>query len=234
MPGSRVPCMVDTARDYRILVAEYALGVLEQRLRQWGMPWPLNKSKALGEVAEARRALLRAKYSFLPARDLAGSPEVRLVAEKARSIASMVIPEILPRLKGARRLAFAEIRWALSILIGLPQRILLGEENHPEYAVDVVGVEVTRVEPLEGTENLRVTRASAGKAAFTIVTNIRGIRVGEVRAAAILPPVEFSGVVSEAMYASEPIGAEYVGKRVPRRLLSPELRAQVIRLVSRR
>ena len=225
---------MDTAHDYRILVAEYALGVLERRLRQWGMPWPLNKSRALELVSRARKSLLRVKYSYLPADMLVESEDLKAIVEAARELVAMVIPEMLPRLEGARRLAFAEIRWALSILLGLPQRIRLGEENHPEYAVDVVGVEVTRVERLEGTENLYVTRASAGKAAFTIVTNIQGIRVGEVRAAAVLPPAEFSGVVSEAMYASEPLDKSLVGKRVPRRLLSPELRAQVIRLVGGR
>jgi len=227
--------MVDTANDYRILVAEHALALLDRRLRQWGMPWPLNKQQALREVEEARKALLRAKYSFLPYRDLAESPEIARVAEAGRKLAEMVLPRApAPRLEGGKRLAFAEMRWAISILAGLPQRILLGEENHPEYAVDVVGVEVTRVERLQGTENLYFTRASAGKAAFTIVTNLDSVKPGQVRAAAILPPAEFAGVVSEAMYASDPLPERLVGKRVPRRLLSPEVRAQVIRLVSRR
>ena len=225
---------MDTARDYRILVAEYALGLLERRLRQWGMPWPLNKAKALELVSDARKSLLRIKYSYLPAEMLLESEGLKRRVSNARELASMVMPEMLPRLEGARRLAFAEIRWALSVLLGLPQRIMLGEENHPEYAVDVLGVEITRVERLEGTENLMLTRAAAGRAAFTIVTNIRDVRVGEVRAAALLPPVEFSGVVSEAMYASGPLERRFLGKRVPRRLLRPEVRAQVIRLVGGR
>ncbi|MCE4629523.1 MAG: tRNA-binding protein, partial [Desulfurococcales archaeon] len=118
----------------------------------------------------------------------------------------------------------------LLILLGLPNRILLGDENHPEYAVDIVGVEVTRVEPLENTENLKVTRGSAGKAVFTIVTNLEDIKVGQVRAAAILPPAEFKGVISEAMYSSDPIDKNYIGKRVPRKLLSPEVKGKIISL----
>lgn len=225
---------MDTANDYRILVAEKAVALLDRRIRQWGMPWPVNKQRALTLVDEARKMLLKAKYSFLPSRDLAESEEIRRVAENAKSLASMIIPEMLPKLDGSRRMAFAEMRWALSILAGLPARILLGDANHPEYAVDVVGVEVTRVERLEGSDNLYVTRASAGKAAFTIVTNLADVKPGQVRAAAILPPVEFHSVISEAMYSSDPIDPAYVGRRVPRRLLHPDLRAAVIRLVSGR
>jgi len=225
---------MDTANDYRILMAEEAVRRLERRLKQWGMPWPFNRAKAMEELEKARKSLLRVKYSYLPARDLLESEDLARVVESARSLARMILPEHPPKLEGARALALAEMKWALSILLGLPQRIMLGEENHPEYAVDVVGVEVVRVEPLQGSENLYFTRASAGKAAFTIITNLRDIRVGEVRAAAILPPAEFSGVVSEAMYSSPPIDEKYKGKRVPRKLLSSELRSVIIRLLEKR
>ncbi len=227
--------MVDTARDYRILVAEYALGLLERRVKGWGLPWPLNKGRALELLEDVRKRLLKVKYSFLPADMLVASDDLAGVVLGARELAGLLLPPAgfqVPR-EARARLALAEMRWALSILLGLPQRFKLGEENYPEYAVDVVGVEVTRVEPL--TERLKTTRASAGSFALTIVTNIEEIRVGEVRAAALLPPVEFHGVVSEAMYASEPLGDKgLVGKRVPRRLLSGEVAAQVRRLVGER
>jgi len=225
---------MDTASDYRILMAEEAIRRLERRLRQWGMPWPFNRAKAMAELERARKSLLRVKYSYLPASDLLESEDLAGVVDAARSLASLVLPQQPVKLDGAKALAYAEIRWALSILLGLPGRIRLGEENHPEYAVDVVGVEVVRVEPLEGTDKLKFTRASAGNIAFTIVTNIPDIKVGEVRAAALLPPAEFSGVVSEAMYSSPPIEERYVGKRVPRKLLSSELRSVIIRLLENR
>ncbi|MEB3851895.1 MAG: RNA-binding protein [Desulfurococcales archaeon] len=225
--------MVDTARDYRLGMALHAVAMLERRLRQWGLPWPVRRQEALALVEEARKRLLRARYSFLPAEMLAESEEVRWVSQAASRLREMLLPEQKPRLTPGQELAFAEIRWALLILYGLPARIRLGEENRPEWAVDVVGVEVVRVEPLAGTR-LMVTRASAGAAAFTIVTNIQSIRPGEARAAALLPPAEFSGVVSEAMYASGPIEARYVGRRVPSRLLSGEVAAAVRRIVEGR
>jgi predicted RNA-binding protein with EMAP domain len=225
--------MVDTARDYRLGMALHAVGLLERRLRQWGLPWPVKRQEALSIVAEARKRLLRARYSFLPASMLAESDDVEWVRQAASRLKEMLIPEQRPRLQPGQELAFAEIRWALLILGGLPARIRLGEENRPEWAVDVVGVEVVRVEDVPGTR-LKATRASAGVAAFTIVTNIQAIRPGEVRAAALLPPVEFSGIVSEAMYASDPIDRRYIGKRVPSRLLSGEVAAAVRRIVEGR
>ncbi len=222
---------MDTARDYRILVAEDAISRLERRIKNWGLPWPINRRRVLDEVAEIRKSLLKLKYSYLPIDMILGSEELKVIVDNARSIAGEVLPKSTaekPKTVSGR-LALAEIRYALSILVGLPLRLKLGEENKPEYAVDVLGVEVTRVEDL--TENLKVTRASAGTVAFTIVTNIKNMRVGEVRAAAILPPVEFHGVISEAMYSSDPIEERYVGKRVPSRLLHGELASMVIRIV---
>ena len=222
------------ADDYRFLVAEYAVSRLEQRIRMWGMPWPLNKSKALDIVRDISRRLKRARYSFLPASELVTNEDLKYVSTRARELASLIINQNPPKLELKQRLALAEMRWALLILAGLPQRFLLGETNYPEYAVDVVGVEVTRVEPLKGFDKLRVTRGSTGNIVFTIVTNIASIKEGEVRAAALLPPAEFHGIISEAMYASDPIDRKYIGKRVPRKLLHGEVAAQVIRLVNKR
>ena len=224
---------MDTASDYRILVAEDAVTRLERRVKSWGLSWPLNKKKALSDIEELRKALLKLKYSYLPAEMILESSELGVIVDKAKELAGELLPKpgYEPPRSPAAKLAVAEMRYALSILVGLPGRIRLGEENKPEYAVDVVGVEVTRVEDL--TENLKATRASAGSFALTIVTNIREIKPGEVRAAAILPPVEFHGVISEAMYASGPIDGKYIGKKVPSRLLSGEVAAKVIELTRR-
>lgn len=221
---------MDTAHDYRILAAEDAIERLSRRIRQWGMPWPFNRNKAVEYLEDIRKSLLKIKYSYLPANLILESEELKNIVEKTRQLKDTLLPETIPKLDGGKAFALAEIRYALLILLGLPNRILLGDENHPEYAVDIVGVEVTRVEPLENTENLKVTRGSAGKAVFTIVTNLEDIKVGQVRAAAILPPVEFKGVISEAMYSSDPIDKNYIGKRVPRKLLSPEVKGKIISL----
>ncbi len=224
--------MVDS-NDYRYLMAEYALTTLSRRVKQWGLPWPLNKSRVLGSLEATGKTLKRLRYSFLPADMAAESDEARKISATARELAGLLLPQAPVRLDSRQKMAVAEIRWALSVLAGLPVRLRLGDSNYPEYAVDVFGAEVTRVEPLQGTQ-LKITRASTGNIALTVVTNIREIRVGEIRAIALLPPVEFHGVISEAMYSSDPLDPKYVGRRVPRSLLHGDLAGAVIRILGKR
>ncbi len=225
---------MDTGNDYRFIMAEYALSRLKQRVRQWGMPWPLNKSKALEIIESLERDVKKLRYSYLPPDLLLESETLKELTSKSKELATLVLPKQQVKMEQKHRLALSEIKWALLILIGLPNRIKLGTANHPVYAVDVVGVEVTRVTPLEGTDNLKVTRASTGSIVFTIVTNIQDIKPGEVRAAALLPPVEFHGVISEAMYSSDPLPRELIGKRVARKYLSGELSGKILSILGKR
>ena len=225
---------MDTANDYRFILAEDAINRMEKRVKAWNLSWPIKKREALESVEVLKKKLLKLKYSFLPANLILESEELKDIVSGFMRLKE----ELLDKEKTygvpknvSQRMSLAEIKYSLSILIGLSQRLKLGEENKPEYAIDIVGVEVSRIEDL--TEKLKVTRASAGSFALTIVTNLKEIRVGEIRAAAILPPVEFHGVISEAMYSSNPLNRKYLGRRVPLKFLNTELRAKVIDLARR-
>ena len=89
----------------------------------------------------------------------------------------------------------------------------MGYED-PLYAVDIECVRVVTVKRVEGSRSLWVTKAQ-GRLGYTIVTNIQGVRQGEVRAAAILPPRELHGYISEAMYCSRPLEGCEPGSRPP-------------------
>ncbi len=223
---------VDTAKDYRLLVAEDAIKRLERRVSSWNLPWPIRKREIINEIEQIRKRLLKLKYSFLPADLIVKSEDLSFLTNKSKFLADVLIKQqnfSVASLNFSQKLSLAEIRYSLGILIGLPQRFKLGEENRPEYAVDVVGAEVVSVERL--TEKLKVTRASARSFAVTVVTNLNEIKVGEVRAVALLPPIGFHNVISEAMYSSDVIDRRFVGKRVPTRFLSSELKAKVIDIV---
>ncbi len=84
---------MDTARDYRILVAEDAIARLERRVRNWGLPWPINRRKVMDEIAEIRRNLLKLKYSYLPVDLILESGELKTLVEKARSLAQELLPK---------------------------------------------------------------------------------------------------------------------------------------------
>jgi hypothetical protein len=200
----------DTRRDYRILVAEHALKLLENVVRRRAIPIVVDWRRAERLVNDASSALKKAKYSFMPPSMLASSEEVEKLRSTAEELARMLVSK--EKLAGVKldaktRLALAETRYALRVLYGLPYRLRLGDDNNPLYAVDIECVEVLSVSKIPKAENLYVTRAR-GLLGYTIVTNILDVKRGELRAAAILLPREFYGEISEAMYCSKPLSPD--------------------------
>ena len=207
---------MDTKNDYRVLVAEEAVQRLEKRVKTWGLPYPINKHKALELVHDIRSSLLKIKYSFLPGELLVKSDEVRVLEEKTRELAGLLLPKGVSLPKQARiQLMVGELKYCLWTLLGLRNRFLRGEDNRPEYAVDIIGVEIVSVQKHPGARSLWILKAGTEKYGFTVITNIAGVKKGEVRGVVILPPAEFMGVVSEAMIATDPLPLEYKGKPVP-------------------
>lgn len=214
--------MSDTRSDYRLIVADHAASLLEHIVRTKKLPVPTNWQKATELAKEAHSLVKRMRFSFIPPTMLARSEEAKQLQEVVKQLTGMLLnPQWADRLRSDRkaRRPLAETRYALRTLYGLPARLALGDDNDPFYAFDIECVTVTSVSPHPEADNLYVTTAK-GKLAYTIVTNIRDVRRGELRAAAILPPREFRGVVSEAMYCSRrPLREEEgctPGKRPPR------------------
>ncbi len=222
---------MDVSKDPRLLVAEEAVRRLERILAGWRLPWRLDKENTASLVREAKRIVYQLRYSYTPPRILASTGEVERLRDIAGGLAGQLLnPPPGAELALSQRLTLAEARWAINILGGLAARLRLGDEPKPEYGVDVVGVEVTRVEELG--PSLYATRATTGRIVLSIVTNIRDIGEGQVRAAAILPPRLFGEVISEAMYSSGPIDKGLIGKRVPTSLLDTGLAGAVLAIVS--
>ncbi|OWJ55184.1 RNA-binding protein [Pyrodictium delaneyi] len=196
--------MSDTRSDYRILVAEHALGMLESIIRAKKLPIPVNWKKALELHGEVRSTLMQIKFSFMPPTMLAHSEPTKKLQELSRELAAILLPrEWLEKtqIDQKTRHTIAEIKYAIRTLYGLPARLSLGDDNDPLYAVDIECVEVLSVAKHPNADNLYITRAR-GIFTYTIVTNLKDVRKGDLRAAAILPPAELRGQLSEAMYCS--------------------------------
>ena len=228
--------MSDTRNDYRFIVAEHAVEMLEELVRGKRLPAPVNWQRAMELVREAGGLVKRMRYSFMPPTTLAVSEEARRLQEVARELSATLFPrEWIDRLRRdprARR-PMAEARYAIRVLYGLPARLALGDENSPFYAFDIECVRVLSVEQHPRAERLKVTRAQ-GRLAYTIVTNLEDVRRGEVRAAAILPPAEFMGVISEAMYCSPRLEGCEPGKRPPRDMVELGEIGAVLASIARR
>lgn len=214
--------MSDTRNDYRILVAEHALGLLENIARSRGIPGVVEWRSIEQLVEEAKKQLMSMKYSFLPPRMLAEQEPTRRLQELSKEIARLLLPWDKIRamsLDKKARMSIARAKYAIRILYGLPYRLILGDENDPLYAIDIECARVLSVSKHRRAENLYITRAQ-GVLTYTVITNIESIKKGEIRAIAILPPIDLRGEISEAMYCSEPLEDEKcIGKRPPIELI---------------
>ncbi len=221
----------DTSKDYRLLLVKDAVERLDRIVRVWSLNYPIRKSKVTELVKKVRGTVDSLLYSYLPLTYLVKHDALSALRELGERLAQELLPPKGAVLDKRTKFYVAEIRYALLQIINLRPRLLLGEENRPEYAVDIVGVEIASVSKHPSTSKLFITKAGTQKFGLTIVTNIENVRKGEVRAAAILPPREFFGVVSEAMYCSEPIPRDYVGKRPPSTLLDVKAIASVVEAI---
>ncbi len=224
---------MDTANDFRILVAEDAVSRLEGIVRNRRLSLPVNWGKAVEIIRELRSRVLRIKYMYLPAHQLAHVPEIAEIRKLSVELARLVLDKDLIRRFRPDPLVVAEARYAIRVLYGLSARILLGDENNPLYAIDIEGVEVVSIHKHPRADKLYITKAE-GLLPYTIITNISDLKRGEVRAAAMLPPAVLMGEISEAMYCSGPIDPSYKGKRPPESLLyRDEVAAKIYGLVRR-
>ncbi len=225
---------MDTANDLRILVAEDAIRRLENIIRNRRLNLPINWNRAYKLIHEAKSLILRIKYMFLPYRELASTSEITRLKELSIELAKLLLDKENLRRYKPDRFIVAETRYALRIFYGLKNRILLGDDNNPLYAIDIEGVEIVNVVKHPRSDKLWLTKAE-GILPYDIVTNIQNIKKGEIRAAAILPPIELLGVLSEAMYCSDPLPSEYKGKRPPERYIDvKEVASKIYNIVGRR
>ncbi len=187
---------VPSHEDPRYLLAWWGLEKAERVVRNPRRP--IDKGRAQRLIEEMWSSLKRIRWSGLPS-DMASEMALDL-SKKAKEL-----KEVLG-LKGEEsELIRAQALWALWYLQTLPQRLKVAEEVTPGEAVDVFSAEVTKVEDHPNANKLRVTRVNMGKLALTVVTNLQDVRVGQVRAVALLPPAEFRGIISWGMFCSEPL-----------------------------
>ena len=182
--------------DPRYLLAWWGLERVERVVRSPGKP--IDKARAQKVLNDMWSELKKLRWSGLPS-DMASTE-----AKTLSSLASEM-KEILGLTANERELIKAQAYWALGYLQALPQLLKLGEDVTPGEAVFVVSGKVTETRDHPNADNLKVTRVNVGYAALTVVTNIKEVREGEVRAVALLPPVDLLGVISKGMFCSDPL-----------------------------
>lgn len=202
----------DTSKDPRLLVAEIAIKRLNRVLPlRHGIQPKLSKQQTAKSLKRIESALMSAKFMYLDPAELAEQEPVITIVENARALHSS-IEEALSS-ETISPAVQAEARWCLQILEALPQR-LVRQATSIVAGIDLLAVRVTNV---IAKDKLCITRVDAGSRDLTVVTNMPDLRVGQVLGAALLPPVQLAGTVSEAMFLGNEQRAETPGSLLSER-----------------
>ena len=192
----------DTSSDPRIVVAEIALAGLAGA----SSALPRQHSKRLEPlVGRLRQAIPALRYSFLPPEEAVRQGLLEPIEEVGLQLCSMW-SELAGLQKPAEQLAASWVRFAGITLRGLRRRLVEGEPRFAD-AVEALWAKVTYVKSLnDRLSELEMDAAKEGK--FRVVTNLPGVKRGDLRAFAVLPPRRIGGVVSQGMLVDSDVEGE--------------------------
>ena len=230
---------MDTAKDARILVLEDSLKRLTDIVKQRRLKLHISYNEMATIMNQIERYLYEIKYSYMEAKvlaDLEAAEKVIDAGNKIREIYAQAMKSTGYKPESVKeQLVHAELKYALSIVEGFLNR-LRNFEDELGHAVDILAVEITQINPIAGSDNLKECRCTDGARIWTIVTNIKELSVGSKLSCAVLPPVEMMSVVSEAMF----LGSEKLPDSTQLGIqLSPsasnidQARAQVMHIIKR-
>jgi len=149
----------------------------------------------LGDISKALQQIL---WSYLPKDSLVNSEPFKMLEEKLEELEEIynsAKDEIRKRDESTSSL----LEFLISNLKNLKTRIL-DYPDEPSSAVDYFYVKVITKEKHPKTEKLYITFVTNGQKNFRVITNLEEVKPGDVIPMALLPPREFSGVISEGMF----------------------------------
>ncbi len=231
--------VLDTAKDARVLILEDALRRIDNIVTNRRLRVHIEYNRLEKLLQQANSMLYEIKYSYAEPDQLAEHPSMKRLVEAVSEIGRLVHTAV--EVSGYRpkttkeRLVHAELEYAVRIAEGLPRRLRQCDSD-PGYAVDIIVVEVSKVEPVAGATRLFSCRCTDGTRIWNILTNLSGIKAGNRLVCTALPPVEMMDGVSEAMFLSSgslpadtPLG---LLTSAPPQILD-QARAQVLKIIER-
>jgi len=209
---------MDTTKDLRILITERAVEDLEDIIIHKKLPYQYPRDKVLETIKEIKANIMSIKFSFMQAKDLINNPAFNTILANIGLIWSLVKPpeRIITSSDTKMKLIISKLKYDIRIIYGLKNRIALGDDNRPEYAIDILGTKVLNVTKHHNADKLKITVVTDRRQSYVIVTNIQEIKKDWIIAVAFLPPVILYGVVSDGMFCSGNLQDDLlIGKRVP-------------------
>ncbi|NHJ02717.1 MAG: hypothetical protein EAX86_11310 [Candidatus Heimdallarchaeota archaeon] len=213
-----------------IIVSEYAIQLMQKAFRlKLGFRPGLSKNELESLFREMQSSVKALKYSYLPIEEIAYLPEVKNLKEGALKLKEAIKPA--KETKSSNQYTFSVIRWGIGIMQGMQRRIM-------NMTVDIgsgIDVIIVHVRNVQIQERLVHTRAYDSQRDYTIMTNLFTIKPNINLVAALLPPAEIGGYISEAMYLGLEERTEAAGTiLLPHQINYKEVNAVLHQIISRR
>jgi uncharacterized protein len=201
--------MWDTSKDYRLLVAEKSIELFLRTIEGANLKGKWNKKQALQAARRMTSEIQTLYYSYLTPLEMTETPQIALLEEQGMEIVESLGGESWHRNflelankeeKEKLEEALAKIKFFINIILGLRERISLGEIKDPVMGIDIKKGEILSVSKHPKAEKLLVCNVNLQERAITVVTNDLDVKEKNQVAVALLPPEVFMGITSEGMF----------------------------------
>lgn len=186
---------VQTDKNPIILVSEYAIKNIRQTFKsKLGFRPTKSKKDLESYFSQLDSSLMALKYSYLSLDELVNHPDIENLKKVANEL--LIAIQSANNTPSTNKLAHSTIEWGIRILLGMSTRLKFSIMELGS-GIDII---VVRVRNIQKKGKLIQTRAYDNEREYTIMTNMLEIQPNINLAAAILPPTEIGGQISEAMY----------------------------------
>ncbi|GAA5818867.1 MAG: tRNA-binding protein [Methanobrevibacter sp. CfCl-M3] len=202
--------MWDTANDYRLLIAQKSKELYKRAINSGSFKGHWNKRMALDIAENMNSDFQTLAYSYLDPKDLANTPEIKSLREKIDEIVKYLggddwVKKFLEKTPKEEKEKveenIAKVKFFIRTISNLKERIELGSIDDPIVGVDIIVGEIMSIS--KHGDNLMITNVNISKNAIKVITNDLNVKEGNRVGIAVLPPVNFLGVVSEGMFLGD-------------------------------
>lgn len=201
--------MWDTSKDYRLLTAEKSIDLFLRTLEGANLKGRWNKKQVVQNARDMVPEIQSLYYSYLEPADLAQTPQIVSIKEKAEVIIENLggvdwykhfLDLVSKDEKSKLEESIAKMRFSLNIILNIDKRLALGHIDDPIVAIDIKVGEVVSVGGHPTADSLLVCNVNIKERAITVVTNDLEVKESNRVAIAMLPPTSFMGITSEGMF----------------------------------
>ena len=201
--------MWDTSKDYRLKVAQKSVEEFIKVVEGSNLRGSWNKKQVRLLAKNMIPEIQTMYYSYISPQELAKTEYVDNLLNSADEIienlggedyASKFQSELNRQEREKLDLPISKMKFFFSTIRGLPDRLMLGEDDDPVIGVDIQVGELVSVSKHPRTDNLMVCNVNLGTRAITVITNDLSVKDNDRVGVALLPPSEFMGISSEGMF----------------------------------